>query len=139
MYTPSYAVWIIAVPKEYPLKPKSNSTSFNAASLFWFNGNLGRRGADMSGEKIKGVPYAEVKAKALRNKDVLAAYEKAKREDDPHVANALRLFKSTPVHNKWWTDADLSGVDPVVMSGLTGFIAEFHASWRRLVRVHSYS
>jgi len=47
----------------------------------------------MSGEKIKGVPYAEVKAKALRNKDVLAAYEKA--------ANALRLFKSTSVYNKW--------------------------------------
>jgi len=55
----------------------------------------------MSGEKVKGVPYAEVKAKALRNKDVLAAYQKAKREDDPHAANALRLFKSTAVHNKW--------------------------------------
>jgi len=54
----------------------------------------------MSAEKVKGVPYAEVKAKALRNKDVLAAYEKAKREDDPHAANALRLFKSATAHNK---------------------------------------
>jgi len=33
----------------------------------------------MSAEKVKGAPYSEVKAKALRNKDVLAAYEKAKR------------------------------------------------------------
>jgi len=48
----------------------------------------------MNGEKIKGISYAEVKAKALRHKDVLAAYEKAKREDDPHAANALRLFMS---------------------------------------------
>jgi len=55
----------------------------------------------VSGKKIKGVPYAEVKAKALRNKDVLAAYEKAKREDDSNAANALRLFKSVAVHNKW--------------------------------------
>jgi len=55
----------------------------------------------MNGEKIKGAPYSEVKAKALRNKDVLAAYEKAKREDDPHAANALRLFKSPDAHNKW--------------------------------------
>jgi len=55
----------------------------------------------MIGKKIKGVPYVEVKAKALRNKDVLAAYEKAKQEDDPHAANALRLFKSVAVHNKW--------------------------------------
>jgi len=54
----------------------------------------------MSAEKVKGVPYAEVKAKALRNKDVLAAYEKAKREETPHVANALRLFKSATAHNK---------------------------------------
>jgi len=36
----------------------------------------------MNGEKIKGIPYA---------------------------ANALRLFKSPDVHNKWWTDADLLG------------------------------
>jgi len=128
MYTPSDAGLIIAVPKGGPLKPKFNSTSFNAVSLFWFNGNLsGRRGFDMSGEKVKGVPYAEVKAKALRNKDVLAAYQKAKREDDPHAANALRLFKSTAVHNKWWTAADLSGTDPVVMS-------EFHEVRCRISR-----
>jgi len=55
----------------------------------------------MNGEKVKGVLYAEVKAKALRHKDVLAAYEKAKREDDHHAANALRLFKSPDAHNKW--------------------------------------
>jgi len=51
-------------------------------------------------KKLKA-PYAEVKAKALRNKDALAAYEKAKREDDPHAANALWLFKSASVYNKW--------------------------------------
>lgn len=55
----------------------------------------------MSSKKIKGIPYAEVKAKALQNKDVLVAYEKAKRENDIHSANALRLFKSTAAHNKW--------------------------------------
>jgi len=82
----------------------------------------------MSDEKVKGVLYAEVKAKALRNTDVLAAYEKAKREDDHHVANALRLFKSATAHNKSWTVADLLGTDPVVMSGFTSFVVEFHAS-----------
>jgi len=55
----------------------------------------------MSAEKVKGVPYSEVKAKALRNKDVLAAYEKAKQEDNPHTANVLRLFKSPDAPNKW--------------------------------------
>ncbi len=33
----------------------------------------------MTKVKIKGIPYAKVKAKALRNKDVLAAYEEAKK------------------------------------------------------------
>jgi len=53
----------------------------------------------MSDEKVKGVLYAEVKAKALRNKDVLAAYERLSGKMIP-MFNALRLFKSATAHNK---------------------------------------
>lgn len=36
----------------------------------------------MKGQRIKGIPYAEVKKKALQHKAVIAAYEKAKKEAD---------------------------------------------------------
>ncbi|MFH3086323.1 hypothetical protein ABK864_25285 [Serratia marcescens] len=33
-------------------------------------------------QKTEGIPFAKVKEKALQNKAVLAAYEKARREDN---------------------------------------------------------
>lgn len=52
----------------------------------------------MKGDKVKGIPYAEVKAEALRNKDVLAAYEEARRLDGTRSSNFpdIRLVRKLP-------------------------------------------
>lgn len=52
----------------------------------------------MKGNKIKGISYAEVKAEAIRNKDVLAAYEEARRLDGTRSSNSpnFHLVRKLP-------------------------------------------
>jgi hypothetical protein len=52
----------------------------------------------VKGDKVKGIPYSEVKAEALQNKDVLAAYEEARRLDGTRASNSpnFHLVRKLP-------------------------------------------